>query len=311
MKSEIYEIPGRAEKCYRENKGIILPENVPYIGMGSSYISATIFRYLGIDLYPEMAADYYNYLIKYKKPANGVLISQSGESSEILWCADHFDSFLAIVNDKESPLAKHGKCRNAISLYSGVEYLIPSKTFINTLLVLYLGFGFDPIRAVKVIKKELSFFEQRGEEIGEILYKTISSKSKKGIYIIGSGPNIATAEHAALVLGKVAKFPVNFMSLAQYDHGYKETAENSLVVAINHDGPDFRRTKKILKKVNDAGGETFEFTRPMVNSIYSPITFSIPIFFAAYYLAKKFRIVSPYSVGRKVTTVPKKHRYIT
>ncbi len=31
MKNEINEIPFRAELCYKKNKGLILPENVPYL----------------------------------------------------------------------------------------------------------------------------------------------------------------------------------------------------------------------------------------------------------------------------------------
>ena len=184
MKKEICEIPYRADLCYNKNKGIILPENVPYLGMGSSYISTNVFRYLGIDLYPEVAADYYNYLLKYKETDKGVLISQSGQSSETLWCADHFKSFLAIVNDTDNPLGNHERCSREIYLHAGNEDLIPSKTYINTLLVLYMGFGFDPRKVIQVFKNEMSFFEQRGEEMGEMLYKRIWWKRKIGIYII-------------------------------------------------------------------------------------------------------------------------------
>jgi len=159
MKKEISEIPFNAELCYNKNKGIILPENVPYLGMGSSNVATTVFRYLGINIYPEVAADYYNYLVKYKDPENGVLVSQSGESSETLWCADHFKSYTAIVNGTENPLGKHKNCKAVIDLVSGEEDLLPSKTYINTLLVLYLGFGFDPGKVIKNLKNELSFFE--------------------------------------------------------------------------------------------------------------------------------------------------------
>ncbi|NQU54896.1 MAG: hypothetical protein HQ522_20435, partial [Bacteroidetes bacterium] len=110
MQSEISEIPLSADLCYHKNKGIILPENVPYLGMGSSNIAPNVFRYLGINIFPEVAADYYNYLVKYKKSENGVLISQSGETSETLWCADHFKSFLAIVNGFDSKLGNHDRC---------------------------------------------------------------------------------------------------------------------------------------------------------------------------------------------------------
>lgn len=306
MKNEICEIPYRAELCYNKNKGIILPEKVPYLGMGSSFISTSVFKYLGIDLFPEVASDYYNYLIKYKDPDNGVLISQSGQSSETLWCADHFNSFLAIVNDDNSPLGNHKNCRNKINLYAGNEIMIPSKTYINTLLILYLGFGFDPKEAIQVLKNDLSFFEERGEELGEMLYRRIRWKRKKGIYIIASGPNIATANHAALILSEVSKIPVVAMPISQYDHGHKESANNSLVIAINHDGPDFNRTQSLLQTVKNAGGKIFELNQPKVESIFSPLTFSIPFFFAANTLSEKLKNYNLFKVGDKITRVSKK-----
>ncbi len=305
MKDEISEIPYRADVCYQKNKGIILPESVPYLGMGSSYISTTVFRYLGIDLYPEVADEYYNYLLKYKDPKKGVLISQSGESSETLWCADHINSFIAILNNPKSALGMHKNCSKKICLYSGDDDTIPSKTYINTLLVLYLGFGFDPGKVIPVIKNEFQFFRERGEELGEVLYKRIRWRRKKGIYVIGSGPNVATANYASLILSQVAKVPVNSMPIAQFDHGYKETAKNSLVVAINHKGPNFERTRKMLQTVKNAGGKIFELTKPKVDSIYSPLTFALPFIFAAHYLAEKFKVGAFFNIGDKIISADK------
>ena len=108
---------------------------------------------MGINFFPEKAAEYFNYLLKYKEPDKGVLISQSGHSSETIWCADYFKSFTAIVNDENSPLGNHQNCTKKVLLYSGVEDHIATKTYINTLLVLYLGFGFDPVEAVQALKK--------------------------------------------------------------------------------------------------------------------------------------------------------------
>lgn len=305
MKSEIYEIPYRAELCFQKNKGIILPEDVPYIGMGASYIATKVFRYLGIRILPEKAAEYYNYLIKYKNPVKGVLISQSGKSSETLWCADYFKSFSAILNDAESSLGKHKNCQEQIFLHSGEETFIPSKTYINTLLILYLGFGFDPSEVLTVYKRKMVEMEQQGQILGEMIRKNIKSWRKKSIYILGNGPNIATADLASLVLSEVIKVPVLSMSVSQYDHGFKETAKNTLVIAINHKGPEQQRTEKLLNVVNKAGAETFELSESFVDSLYSPLTFPIPFFFAAEYLLQKLKIKSIFQVGTKVTQVSK------
>lgn len=305
MKSEIYEIPSWADMCYQKNKGIILPENVPYLGMGASYFAAKTFKYLGIKLMSEMSSEYFNYLGNFRETNNGVLISQSGQSSETLWCADYFKSFVAIINESDSPLGNHKNCTKKLFLYSGNEELIPTKTYINTLLILYLGFGFDPLKALQVLKDDMSFFERLGEELGEAIFKHSKKKRKTGIYILGSGPNITTANLAALILSEVTKIPFTPMSVSQYDHGHKETAENSFVIAINHDGPEFLRTRNLLKRIEEAGARIFMLSQPIVESLFSPLIFPIPFFFAASYLAEKLKIGNPFTVGNKVTLVNK------
>ncbi|HKI88701.1 MAG TPA: hypothetical protein VKA38_06720, partial [Draconibacterium sp.] len=227
MKNEIYEIPYRAELCYSKNKGVILPENVPYIGMGSSYYATLVFKYLGVKIFPEIGSEYYHFLIQNSNPGNAVLISQSGSSSEILWCAEHLHSFVAVVNDTESQLAKKVNCSRVVSLFAGNEELIPTKTYINTLIILYLGFGFDPGAIIPVLKDKISGFKGNGMQLGEFIYKRIRRKKSKGIYVLGNGPNIATAHQAALVLSETTKMPFLSMSVAQYDHGHKETAPKS------------------------------------------------------------------------------------
>lgn len=303
VKQELYEIPYRAELCYQKNKGIILPEDVPYIGMGASYTAATAFRYLGINLYPEKAADFHNYFNPYRKFRNGVVISQSGQSSEPLWCADHFESFTAIVNDDKSPLATHPSCGKQYCLFAGKEERIPSKTYLNTLLVLYLGFGFDPRDVLQVYKTDLGYFERVGIELGELIRTNIRSLRRKCIYILGNGPNIASAEIAALVLSEALKIPVFSMSASEYDHGFKETSKNILALAITHHGPEYQRTRSLLKTIRKAGGDVFELSDPRIDSLFSPLTFPLYFFFAAEYLSHKRKIRSIYEVGKKVTRV--------
>jgi glucosamine--fructose-6-phosphate aminotransferase (isomerizing) len=301
VKDEIYEIPFRAELCYQKNKGLILPEDIPYIGMGASNIASKTFRYLGINIFPEKAAEYYNYLTKYERPGNGVLISQSGQSSETLWCADYFESFIAVVNNPDSPLGQHKNCSKKVCLYSGNEDKITAKTYINTLLIMYLGFGFDPLNAIKVLKSQTTKLEQVGIRLGETIRSKLRWKRHASIYVLGNGPNIATANVAALVLSAVTKVPVLSMSVSQYDHGFKETAKNTLVIGINHEGAEYLRTKKLFKTIQNAGAQVFEIDKPMVDSVYSPLTFPLPFYFAAEYLSNKLKVKSLFQVGDKIT----------
>lgn len=303
VKKELYEIPYRSELCYRKNKGIILPEDVPYIGMGASYFAAQTFRYLGINLYPENAAEFYHYFSSGRKLNNGVLISQSGESSETLWCADHFSSFTALVNAEKSPLSIHPACAKQLLMYAGEEERITSKTYLNTLMVLYLGFGFDPKEVLSVYKNQLSYFEQVGTEIGELIRKKTRGLRRKCIYILGNGPNVATANVAALVLSEVLKMPVLSMSASEYDHGFKETSKHVLAITINHEGPELKRTRELLKTIKAAGAEIFELSDARVESVYSPLTFPLFFFFAAEYLSHKKNNRSIFEVGKKITRV--------
>lgn len=303
VKDELYEIPYRFELCYQKNKGLILPEDVPYIGMGASYIASEAFRYLGIRILPEKAAEYYNYLVKNRKVNNGVLISQSGHSSETLWCAEFFSSFIGIVNEEESPLVKQNNCDKQVLLHSGNEERIPSKTYLNTLLVLYLGFGFDPREVLQVYKNQMGHFEEFGVLLGELIRKSRKGWRKRSIYVLGNGPNIASANLAALVLSEVLKSPVISMSASQYDHGFKETSKNALVITINHQGPEYKRTKQLLRTIKKAGAEIFELTDSNVNAVYSPLVFPMYFLFAAEYLMSALKVKSIYEVGNKVTKV--------
>ncbi len=302
MKHEVFEIPYRAELCYKKNKGLILPEDVPYIGMGASHIATKAFRFMGINFYPEKAAEYFNYLLKYKEPDKGVLISQSGQSSETLWCADYFKTFTAIVNDEKSSLVNHANCSKKVLLYAGTENHIATKTYINTLLVLYLGFGFDPQQAVNALKMHQTEFEEVGNEIGGMIFSKIQRKKRCCLYILGNGPNIATANVASLVLSQVMRMPVVSMSVSNYEHGFMETTKDSMVIAINHDGRENARTKKLLKKVKNAGAETYELSNNYVESIFSPLTLPIPFYYAAEYLAQKLKVKTLFQVGNKVVS---------
>ena len=309
VKNEIYEIPYRAELCYSKNKGVILPENIPYIGMGSSYYASLVFKYLGVKIFPEIGSDYYHFLIQNANPENAVLISQSGRSSEILWCAELFKSFVGIVNDVESPLAKNKNRSKIISLYAGSENLIPTKTYINTLITLYLGFGFDPGVVIPVLKNKLFDFKKLGVETGDIIFKRIKRKKLSGIYILGNGPNLATAHQAALVLSEITKIPILSMSVPQYDHGHKETAPKSLVIVINPpDSPAFRRTKSLLRTIRLAGAEVFELVNAETEEKFSPLTFPVFFFFAAEYLSDRMKIRNPFEIGEKVTRTDSKNQ---
>src|SRR3989344_3200422 len=152
---EIREIPKFAEICFDKNKGIKLPRDVYYLGMGASFTPMLAPYYAGAMLKPELASEYASYLSNNGRKALGVLVSQSGKSMETVACAQYFEEYTAITNDPDSALAKGKNLKDVFLLYAGGETSISSKTYINTLINLYSGFGFKIDNEVGRLKKDL------------------------------------------------------------------------------------------------------------------------------------------------------------
>ena len=302
MITEIYEIPEKAELCYRNNRSIRLPEHVPYIGMGSSYFAPLALKYLGCDIFPEIASEYYHYS-KNKILPLAILISQSGYSSETVWNIEKFSEYIALVNDTGSPLARSGKLKYTVELHAGIENYSSTKTYVNTLISLYQGLGNDCYAAIEAIRKNMARYEDWGEKQAGIILAEYRKGYIKGSYILGNGPNIATACEAALILTETTKIPFIPMAMAQYDHGPKESAENTIVLTINTCGPVKERTNKLLNTISRAGAISLVWDELSVQEYLSPITSIIPFNFLANAIAGRLGIKDTFSVGNKVTTV--------
>lgn len=302
MEREIYDIPFQARLCYEKNKGLILPEKVPYIGMGSSYFAAVVLRYLGVKIFPELAGDYYYYIRGIKQFDQAVLISQSGRTTDLINCASCFREYIAVVNDTDSPIALQSNLKYVVPIYAGNELFSSTKTFINTLIVLYLGHGFDVRKTLDSIDRRFSDFELTGKSIGALLIKNLRNKRVSCINIIGSGPNVGTAYQAALMLSETTRFPFIGMSLTQYEHGFKETAENAVVIVINPTkGILYERTVKLMGTLRSAGAKVFEVNDPESDETFSPFSSVLPFFFMAQSLAAKLGVGNPFVIGNKIT----------
>ncbi len=303
MYQEIREIPEKAEKIFYSTKNIEMPRDAPYLGMGSSYFATLALYYQGIPIQPYSASEYFHYLSKRQVKDLGVLISQSGRTSEVLWCRELFKRFFAVTNEIKSPLCVSTKLERVIPLLAGKEEHSSSKTYINTLIALYNGLGIDPWPAVKILKGNMTRYENWGRETAEQIYDMIYNDVYKGTYIIGNGPNIATVQQGALYLSETTKYPFIGMSAAQYDHGPKETAKGSVVIVINTEGEDTKRTKKLFGIVENAGAKIFNYKEEDVNERLSPLTSTIPLNFMGYHLAKLLNISKTFMVGKKVTEI--------
>lgn len=74
-----------------------------------------------------------------------VLLSQSGQSSEVLRCRALVDQCVAVLNYTNSDLCTAPNVARVVPIMAGEEYYYSSKTYVNTLAALSKGFGFHPM----------------------------------------------------------------------------------------------------------------------------------------------------------------------
>lgn len=300
--AEIKEIPERA-LALLDSPIQSLPLQVPYLGMGSSYFAPLAFKYMGIDIQPEIASEYYHYLSSDKKKPLGVILSQSGKSSEALWCTQLFEQYIAISNYPENDLSHRENVMKVIPMMAGEEHFSSSKTFINTLLVLFRGLGFDPRGAVELLINKMDVYEAKGKKLADEVFELLQTKKIHGIYITGNGPNVATAMEAALIMSESTKLNFHGLAMAQYDHGPKETAENSIVIQILTKGKSYERSLNLTEKIKEFGATVFTVEEAETEEHFSILHNIVTFNFFAYHLSQNLAVTEMFAVGGKITEV--------
>lgn len=298
--NEILEIPARANNVLNSPVQP-LPLHVPYVGMGSSYFAPLAFKYMGLPIYPELASEYYYYLAQGKKAPLAVLLSQSGRSSEVLWCRELFDQYVAVSNYTDSDLCTAPNVAQVLPIMAGEEHYSSSKTYVNTLVALFKGFGYSPEASVALLADKFDQYRAYGQQLAEAVFAILSQRPIHGLYVTGSGPNIGTACEAALILIESTKLNFHGLPMAQYDHGPKETAKNSIVIQILTKGETYERTLRLSETIAKAGAHVFTVEIPDAAPPFSILHTIIPFNFMAYYLARRLNVSDPFVVGGKVT----------
>ncbi|OHA66844.1 MAG: hypothetical protein A3C04_03385 [Candidatus Wildermuthbacteria bacterium RIFCSPHIGHO2_02_FULL_45_25] len=304
MKEEILQIPDKAKECYEANKTIRLPRGTPYLGMGASFHAVLTAWYCRADIQPFLASEYSPYFSREPLPL-GVFVSQSGETSEVLWNRKHFQEIVAITNHADSPLASSHHIKQVIELYAGQEGFTATKTFMNTLAVLYLGLGMDPRKAIEQLAEIARSFPPIAKEEAERVASYMQGKQIKGLFVLGTGPNIGVALQGALALAESTAFAWQGMSLAQYDHGYKETARDSTVLMLTGAYPNQQRIAQIQKTLeNKSNACVFMFQEQKLPELLSPFTHTLRLYLFMEALQKQLGIDASLKIGEKITKAP-------
>lgn len=299
--AEIKEIPVRA-LAILETPVPSLPLQVPYLGMGSSYFAPLAFKYMGVPIQPEIASEYYQYLAK-EKQSMAVILSQSGKSSEALWCTELFERYVAVTNYPENALAHQPNVYQVIDIKAGEEHYSSSKTYVNTLIALFKGFGYDPSRTVELLIEKIPEYEAKGKALAGQVFDILAANTIHGIYVTGSGPNAATAMEAGLILSESTKRSFQGLPMAQYDHGPKETAENSLVIQIMAKGKNYERALKLNATIQQFGAKVLTVETDEPEEHFSILHHIVVFNFLAFYLSDLLGIKEMFAVGGKVTEV--------
>jgi glutamine---fructose-6-phosphate transaminase (isomerizing) len=190
-----------------------------------------------------------------------------------------------------------------VPIKAGEEHYSSSKTFINTLLVLFRGLGLDPTGAVHLFIKKMDEYENKGKSLADRVFAILNTSQISGIYITGSGPNVATAMEAALIMSESTKLNFHGLAMAQYDHGPKETAANSIVIQVIAQGKSYERALKLSEKIKESGANVFTVEEPETEEHFSILPNIITFNFMAYYLSQKLGITDTFAVGGKITEV--------
>lgn len=300
---EINELPAVARKALDGHMGLKLPVDVPYVGMGASYNAALAMQYSGRRIAPFVASEYFGYLNPGVLPL-GVLLSQSGESSETKWCRDLFVSYVAIVNDIDSTLALDARVEESIDLMAGPEDFSSTKTFVNMLVVLYLGLGIDPTAAVERLERDFDTFADQAKRRADEMTAYFERYDVRSMYVVGSGPNVATAHQVALASSETLKRSWCAMSIGQYDHGPKETAENSAVILLDARGREASRVQSVRETLRDKSNAlVVDVVEDEVGETLSPIPLAVKSFLLMDALADRLDVGQTFAMGKKVTSV--------
>lgn len=301
---EIIEIPKWARECLRVHASLKLPVGVPYVGMGSSYNAPLVLYYSGAPIEPQMASEYFYYRKSEKLPL-GVLISQSGSSSETLWCTERFERFLAVTATPASALAHASNCSGVIDIHTDrEEFFSATKSFTNTLITLSIGLGIDMRQAVGVLASQFSALEEAAKRQTDRVSNYLNNRHTKGLYILGSGPNYGIALQGALTLSEVTKYAWVGMSVAQFDHGPKETADDSIIITLNARGYNAKRLASVLSLVEKKSNACIvRFSQDSLPEIQTPLPFICQLNFFMNYLADNIGVGSTFALGKKVTKV--------
>jgi len=212
-------------------------------GMGASYhaawIAALHFNCYSIPARSMEAVDLLNYATsRILQTSTVIYISQSGTSGEVPPLLDLLSkdaALLAVTNNPRSLLSR--RARLTLPELGGVETLVASKTYLNTLALLWLL-----VRRWSGVwsGNEFSQIEEVIQRLEEILAGAQSTAARlvetfdrlDTLLFLGHGPHAATARQAAMMMSEWSKVPALSCGIGAFRHGFIETVQPGMGVVV-------------------------------------------------------------------------------
>ena len=200
-----------------------------------------------------------------------VLTSQSGESIEVVRLIEEDlvpPGFVAITNNEESTLGRHAGI--VLPLCAGEEATISTKTYTNTLGILYLMAA--AFQGGKGLKQAFSDLERAADclfsadenqivEAAEILH------SGTAVAFVGRGPAYAAARQCALTFMEGAKRAIVNFSGGAFRHGPFECLDqNFRAIFLMPKGRTFSINENMAREAAELGAKVVCITDTEIQS---------------------------------------------
>ncbi len=275
--AEIWEIPSSLKRTlhFREKIRKIAqaildkdPINLILTGNGTSFHAgyASQYTFISIAKIPTMAilAPEFHYQIQPVLDARSavIVISQSGESEDTVSVCEAAKTkgalTIAITNTENSQLAKMADLHFE-TMCGPEKSVLATKTYVSQLATLFL-LTLELARLKKTISedvyvedwKELELIPEKIESVLPDLRNLIRKISRyykfaETAFVIGTGPDFATAQEAALKLKEGARIYAQAFSTSEFPHGPITLADSSswIIAIIPHEQDE--RRQKILR----------------------------------------------------------------
>lgn len=300
-------------------------DDIVFIACGTSYHASLMgvryMRYLGKRSEAYVASEWAYYPVFTAKRPLYILISQSGETADLIRCQKIINSRgsinIAITNTKSSTIERNATF--SCLLFAGLEVAVAStKAFSAQVALLALLTGAiekrnNAVQHLRVLVNGMRKIIERKKEIEDIASRIENSSM---VFFIGRGNDYVASLEASLKMKEISYLHCEAFPAGELKHGpIALVDDNTSVVAFNSDMSTNLALRNNVKEVEARGAKTFIISYDSLNrtddafsveAVKSYLS-TIPMIFFAQYLAyyvtlhKGLNIDKPRNLAKSVT----------